>query len=301
MSSPGKLVSALLGLLVAVPLAAQRPKPSPEPAQQLVRDVIWNELHDTEQSHWEYLSIQTRSGQTLIREQVETSQGPVFRVLERNGTPLDTAQRQREARRVAAYVHDPSAVARIRRDHQQDQARLSSIMRMLPQAFLFQYQGVPSGDVARLSFRPNPAFVPSGYDARVVHALAGAMTVNLRYKRMIDIHGVISQTVNFGYGVLGYVDQGGTFEIHRRQVSPNHWKTDLVDVHVKGRILMLRNVSKDEREARSGFHRVAENTTLAQAKQLLSQAAANSPLRAQLGASAGAQQSVTLPGVSSDR
>ncbi len=293
MPSPGKLVSALLGLLFVIPLPAQQPKPSQETAQQLVRDVIWNELHDTEQSHWEYLSIQTRSGQTLTREQVETSQGPVFRVLDRNGTPLDAAQQQREARRVAAYIHDPSAIARIRRDHQQDQARLISIIRMLPQAFLFQYLSAPSGDIVRLTFRPNPAFVPSGYDARVVHALAGTMTVNRRYKRMIDMHGVISQTVNFGYGVLGDVDQGGSFEIHRCQVSPSHWKTDLVNVQVKGKLLMFKSVSRNEREARREFRRVAKNTTLAQAKHLLSQAAADATLQAQLAANSGQQPAAT--------
>jgi len=295
MPPPGQIVAALLGLAVALPIAAQQPKSTPESAQQLVRDVIWNELHDTERlSRWEYLSARTSAGQTLLREQVETSQGPVFRTLRRNGAPLTAAEQQREARRLDAYIHNPSAVARIRRDDRQDEARLASILRIIPQAFLFEFQGAPSGDVARLRFRPNPAFVPAGYEARIVHALAGAMTINLRYKRMIDIRGVVSQPVNFGYGLLGYVDQGGTFEIHRCQVSATHWKTDLVEVHVQGRLLMLKSVSKDEREARSDFRRVAENMTLAQAKSLLIQAADNRPLQAQLGAPA-------VAGVSSDR
>jgi hypothetical protein len=303
MPSPGQLVPALLATVLAVPLLAQQPKPAPEPAQQLARDVIWNELHDRgELSHWSYISTRITGGQTLLREQVETSDGPVSRVLERNGTPLDAVEQQREVRRIDAYIHDPSAIARKQRDLQQDEARLASIMQIIPQAFLFEYQGAPSGDIVRLSFRPNPAFVPSGYDARILHALAGTMTVNLCQKRMVDMQGAISQPVDIGYGLLGSVNSGSTFEIHRCQVTPAHWMTDLMDVHVRGRLLMLRNLSKDQREARSNFHRVPENTTLAQAKSLLSHAAMQRSLQAQLVGSAGSQQTAAVAsnGVSSD-
>lgn len=295
MPIPGKLVAALLASLLALPLAAQHtqpsPQPAPEPAQQLARDVIWNELHDPDRlSHWEYLSTRIADGQTLVREQVETREGPVSRVLARNGAPLTAAQQQREARRVRAYIQDPSAIARAQRDRRQDAARLVSIMQIIPQAFLFQYQGSPSGGVARLSFRPNPAFVPSGYDARIVHALTGTMTVDLRNKRLMDIRGVISQPVAIGFGLLGSVSPGGTFEIHRCQVSPHHWKTDLVDIHVQGKLLMLKSLARDQHETRSGFRRVPQNISLAQADQLLSQAAAHQALQAQLGATPGAPQ-----------
>ncbi len=303
MPSPGQLVSALLAAILALPLAAQQSKPVPEPAQQLARDVIWNELHERDRANrWEYLSTRTMAGQTLLRERIETSDGPVSRVLERNGAPLTSAQQQREARRIDTYIHDPSAIARKQRGQQQDEVRLASILQIIPQAFLFQYEGLPSGGIARLSFRPNPAFVPSGYDARILHALAGTMTLNLRYKRLIDIRGVVSQSVDIGYGLLGSVNPGSTFEIHRCQVSPTLWQTDLVDVHVRGRFLMLKSVSKDEHEARSDFRPVPRNTTLEQADRLLRQAAADHALQAQLGVTAGAQQSaaVASAGVSSD-
>jgi hypothetical protein len=242
------------------------------------------------------------TGQNLVREQIETGEGPVFRVLERNGTPLSAAQRERENQRIAAYIQDPAAIARILRDHEQDENRLASIMRMLPEAFLFRYDGPPTGDVARLSFRPNPAFVPSGYEARIVHALTGTLTVNLRWKRMIDMTGIVSQPVDFGYGLLGHVDPGGTFQIHRCQVSPTHWKTDLVAVHVQGKILMFKTVSKNEREARSDFRPVPVDMTLAQASQLLSQAAADPSLQAQLAMfGTSAPPPVGVAGISSDQ
>lgn len=309
MPTPGQFAAALLLAALTLPAisrpAAAQTTPPTEPAARLVRDVIWNELHDSESlSHWEYLSDRTVDGQERVSEQVETRSGPVYRILERNGAPLTASQQQQESRRVAAYIHDPSAVARIERDHRQDEARLASIMRLLPTAFVYRYAAPPSGDTVTLAFQPNPAFIPSGYEARILHALTGTMTVNLRYKRMIDISGSVSQQVNFGYGLLGHVDQGGTFRIHRTQVSPRHWKTDLVAVHVQGKLLMFHTISKDEREARSDFQPVPLDMTLAQADRLLSSAAADPAVLAQLAATPATTDSAAsgaAPAVSSDR
>lgn len=275
MPAPGRIASAIAVACAALQLSAQTAplrRPALEPPRQLVRKVIYNELHDSERdSRWEYLSHQITSSHNIVREQIETRQGPVFRILERNGQPLDSSEQSAEDERLAGYIHDPDAVAHVLRDHEEDQARLATIMRMLPQAFLYTWDGPPQGDIGRLSFRPDPAFQPDGYEARIVHDLSGTLTVNLRLRRMIDIQGTLAQRIDFGYGFLGHVDQGGRFEIHRVQVSPTHWKTDLVDVHVEGKILMLKTVSKDERETRSEFRPVPADTTLAEARTMLAQ------------------------------
>jgi hypothetical protein len=275
MAAFGRFATVLLIATAAAPLGAQAPAPvnagNAESAHDLVRDVIYNELHDRERdSHWEYRSECVSSAENLVREQVETDQGPVFRLLARNGNPLDPVQREREDQRLAAYIHSPGQVARVKREHQEDEDRLAAVMGLLPQAFLFDYEGSPAGDRVRIAFRPDPAFTPSGYEARIVHALVGSVIVDLQQKRMIEMHGVLAERVDFGYGLLGHVEKGGAFAIHRRQVDPDHWKTDLVDVHVEGKILMLKTVSKDQREARSDFRPVPGGTTLAEARDMLS-------------------------------
>jgi len=243
-------------------------------AHDLVRDVIYNELHDREHdSHWQYRSECVSSVATLVREQVETDQGPIFRVLERNGNPLDPTQQQREDARLADYIQSPGQIARVEHEHQEDENRLGGIMELMPKAFLFEYKGSPDGDQVQVSFRPDPAFNPSGYEARIVHALEGTLTINARLKRMVEMRGVVGERVDFGYGLLGHVDKGGVFEIHRLQVSAEHWKTDLVEVHVEGKILMLKTVSKDQREARTDFRPVPHGTTLAAAREMLNEAA----------------------------
>lgn len=277
MAAFGRFATVVLMTAAAVPLCAQVSTPAPEagePARDLVRDVIYNELHDRERdSHWEYRSECVSAAENLVREQVETDKGPVFRVVAKDGNPLDAAEREREDARLDEYIHSPAQIARMQRAHEEDEARLAGIMGMLPQAFLFDYAGTATGDLVRINFRPDPAFVPSGYEARVVHALTGSLTVDARLKRMIQMRGVVAERVDFGYGFLGHVEKGGSFEIHRRQVSAEHWKTDLVDVHVEGKILMLKTVGKDQREARSNFRPVPRGTTLVEARDMLGQAA----------------------------
>jgi hypothetical protein len=147
------------------------------------------------------------------------------------------------------------------------------VIELLPRAFLFEYTGPSEGVQVRLSFRPNPAFTPASYEARIVHALGGTLVVNQRLKRLIEIDGQLIERVDFGYGLLGHVEKGGTFEIRREQVSETHWKTNLVEVHIQGKVLLFKNVTKDQRESRSDFRPVPQDISLAEAKVLLDQAA----------------------------
>lgn len=261
--------------LLGCPLIAHAVEPTPpEPAQKLVAEVIYNELHDREcDSFWLYRSVRVAGSQDVVREQVETADGPIFRVIEDHGSPLDSEERKREDARLQTLIARPGEMARARQEHLQDEARLQKVMEMLPQAFLFAYDGPPDADTVRISFWPNPAFVPAGYEARVIHVMAGTLIVNSRLKRMIDMDGRLMERVDFGFGLLGHVEKGGTFEVRREQVSAQHWKTDLVDIHIQGRVLLFKNVTQDQRESRSDFRPVPHDISLTSAKELLDQAA----------------------------
>jgi hypothetical protein len=272
----GQIVAGLLFASTLMPLRAQMkaeasaPPAASESAAELIREVVYNELHDRERdSHWEYRSECTSPSQSYVREQVETANGPIFRMIALDGTPLDAAQRLREDERLDQYIHDPGQIARVARNHQEDEQRLGAAIQLLPQAAIFEYSGDPQDGIVQLRFHPNPDFVPSGIEARIVHALEGTFTINLRFRRMIEMRGVVSERVDFGYGLLGQVEKGGVFEIHRQQVSDAHWKTDLVDIRVQGRILLLKTVGKVQREARSDFRPVAQGTTLEEARAML--------------------------------
>jgi hypothetical protein len=266
--------SFVIGLFGFGLLAQAQGRMPVQPAQQLVADVIYNELNDRGcDSFWQYGILRVSGSQHVDREQVETSDGPIFRLVKDHGIPLDAGERRREDLRLEELVQRPGAMARIRREHLKDEARMRNVIELLPQAFLFEYTGPSEGVQVRLSFRPNPAFTLASYEARIAHALGGTLVVNQRLKRLIDMDGRLIKRIDFGYSILGHVEKGGTFEIRREQVSETHWKTNLIEVHIQGRVLLFKNVTKDQLESRSDFRPVPQNISLAEAKALLDQAA----------------------------
>ena len=79
--------------------------------QQLIKDVAYNELQDRERdSFWAYDIDQKIGHDSYAKRQVETKQGPIFRILEENGKPLtdaESAQRTGPFRAFAQQSHRP--------------------------------------------------------------------------------------------------------------------------------------------------------------------------------------------------
>ncbi len=241
---------------------------------QLIKDVAYNELRDRERdSFWAYDVDQKIGHDSYAKRQVETKQGPIFRILEENGKPLTDTESRREQDRLDHLLSNPGALAKNREEHLQDEERLQRLIKLMPDAFLYEQQGAQSGDLVTYRFKPNPAFNPPTYEARVFHGMAGTIEINQRLKRFVAMQGTVIDRIDFGFGLLGYVDKGGEFKIHREQVSPTRWKTDLVDVHVSGRVILFKSVSKDHHEVRSDFQPVPTDISLNDAKRLLDQAA----------------------------
>jgi hypothetical protein len=140
-------------------------------------------------------------------------------------------------------------------------------MRLMPAAFLYDYAGV-EGNLLRVKFRPNPNYNPPTYEARVVHSLAGTILIDSQQRRLTKFSGQLINPVDFGYGLLGHIDNGGTVEIGRVEVGPSQWKTALIDIQLSGRLILFKTINKQEYEIRSDFRAVPEDLSLSQANQL---------------------------------
>lgn len=245
----------------------------PESPRDLIKEVIYNELQDRESdSFWQYRIDRKTPREDLVEVQVETRYGPIYRIVSSGGRPLSELQQREENIRLDGLLHSPSEQARVERQYEQDEERLRRMMRLMPDAFAYDYEGIEQGgNVVRLKFQPNAGFNPPTFEARIFHSLGGTLWINLQQKRMLHLKGQILDRVDFGYGLLGRIEKGGAFEIQREPVSQTHWKTDLVDVHVAGRVILFRSITKDQHEVRSGFKQVPTGITLQQAKGLLDQ------------------------------
>jgi hypothetical protein len=263
---------ALAGALLLCPaLRAQSPT---ESTHDLIKDVVYNELQERRQvSLWQFRVDKRVASQSTVAQEIETRSGPVYRVLMRQGKALDLAAQKKETERLNNLLRNPAEQARMKQEHQAEEERLQRLMAAMPDAFIFSYDGTTDGNL-RLTFRPNPAYSPPTYETRVYHALTGEIWIQPEQKRLVKLDGHIVNEIDFGFGLLGRIEKGGSFQIEREQVSDKRWKTSLLDVHVSGRIVFFKAISKDQHEVRSAFQPVAENLSVQDAVAMLDATAA---------------------------
>jgi hypothetical protein len=260
----------LTGVLAATAVAGgAQPQPQPEPPTTLVREVVYNELHDHQRHGWWRYWIQKHSQkQTLLEEQVETEDGPITRTLLLNGRALNAVQQQQENARLEELLNSSSQRADLKQAYTADEQRIGRIVALLPEAFLYQDMGEENG-LRHFSFRPNPNFPPHSIEARIFHAMTGDLWIDARMKRMARLRGQLNENVDFGFGILGRLYKGGWFELSRTEVSPTDWKTERLEIHMSGRALLFKSIARETSEVRGGFTAVTPAMTLVQGMNML--------------------------------
>ena len=138
-------------------------------------------------------------------------------------------------------MNSPSAKRKLQRSLDAETLQGRRLFKMLPDAFVFSYAG-SDGNLVRLTFRPNPSFHPPSMEARVFHDMEGEMWIDCKQERLAGFYGHLTQTVKFGFGLLGHLDKGGHFEVRQAEVVPrplgydcykcgDHRKSSLVRDH----------------------------------------------------------------------
>jgi hypothetical protein len=163
----------------------------------------------------------------------------------------------------------------MKQDHEAEEQRLQRLIGAMPEAFIYTYDGTADGNL-RLSFQPNPAYNPSTYETRVYHALSGEIWIQPQQKRLAKIDAHIVNEIDFGYGLLGRIEKGGSFQIARQQVAENRWKTSMLYVHISGRIVFFKSINRDQDVKRSAFKPLPSNTSVQDAVTILSESLAPS-------------------------
>jgi hypothetical protein len=93
--------------------------------------------------------------------------------------------------------------------------------------------------------------------------------IDPQQKRLAKFSGQSIENVQFGYGILGHIDKGGTIEMGRVQVGPSEWKTALINIRISGRVVFFKTIAKQQYETRSDFQPVSSDLSREQASRLL--------------------------------
>jgi hypothetical protein len=262
---------ALITLLTSGWPSIAQSAPAQQTPVQVVTAMVQNEKQARQhRTFFRYTSVErsARTGGHLWKENVvETPAGLLRRLVAEDGKPLAPDRAAQEDRRIAALIADPDALRDADADRRADEARMGRILDILPTVFLFTADGM-QGDCLRIAFRPNPAFTPSNYDERIVHGLAGTILIRMPAERLCGIEGHLLDRVSFGFGILGHIEKDSRFRVIRAPVTAADWKNSKIEVHVDGKILLLKSISRDTDAAHSGAEPLPPNLSLAQAAAL---------------------------------
>jgi hypothetical protein len=256
------------------------------PPNDLVRQVVNSELKAEGGDHvrWMYLAQSDKqNGSKEVDKVVETCQGSLRRPVEIDGREPTAEEQQRADQVIQQLTHDSGALQKAQKESKDDRERTQRMLTMLPDAFLFTY-AEDRGDLVKLNFAPNPKFDPPTREAEVFHSLEGYVWVQRKQTRLAEIAGRLTHKVKFGGGLLGHLDEGGTFDVKQTEVAPGTWKLTQMNINMTGRVLFFKTIAEQEKNTRSDFSRVPDNLTLVEAADILqkqaTQARVNQPGKA---------------------
>lgn len=272
----GSLFTVLLLGFAAWPLAAQTLS---VPPVQLVRETVHNELSpDLHGPRYMFCDHKQSPNNSQTKLMVETSQGMAGMIIAENDRPLSPEQKQSEAARIQRFINNPAELRRKQKQEKEDGDRVTRIMKALPDAFLYEYDGTTEGsqsigkvghELIRLKFKPNPDYDPPSHVEQVLTQMSGVLLIDAEEHRIAEIDGVLANDVTFGWGIFGHLDRGGHFFVQQADIGGDHWEITRMDLSFTGKILLFKSLSIKSSEVSSDFQLVPSNLTFAEGVELL--------------------------------
>ena len=250
-------------------VSAKQPQGSEASALQEVRQAVSAELqaNQTDKSIWTYRETNITPEKHAAYTAIETQQGTLRRLIELSNHPLSPQATAVETHRIQNYVNDPAAQARARKAAAHDGAQAEELLKMLPDAFIWTRSG-ENGDLLTLNFRPNPDFDPPDMQSRVLGIMIGQMIISKDSHRIRTLRGKLSDDVRIGWGILGKLDRGGTFDVERRMVGDGYWQITETHVHIGGHALLFHTIGQQEDDVKTDW-KPSTAHTLQEAEQQL--------------------------------
>jgi hypothetical protein len=264
----GRWATVLICLTATGGLRAQ----SSNAAKQVVDTMLTHESDPAEhRNRYMYLSEERsdRTGGHLWRERViETSMGKVRLLLAEDGKQLSAARTAAERAKLADIVAHPDVFQRREQAMKHDEEHAEQMLALLRKAFLFDDPRAEGGDL-QILFRPDPAYKTQSMEERVLHAMSGTILVDQRTMQLHQIEGKIATDLNLGFGLLGTVHAGSSFNTTHEAEPGGDWKDAMENTAIEGKAMLFKEIGRNEHVVHSEFIQVRQDISLAEAVQML--------------------------------
>ncbi|HYL14813.1 MAG TPA: hypothetical protein VEV41_17350 [Terriglobales bacterium] len=270
------LSGSALVLVLSLPMVGQTSSVAPG---DLVRQTAENELkaaNDTTNFMFRSRRETPHGSQTKLF--VQTRDAMAGMLIAINDKPLNADQRRAEQARLQNLVSNPDELRRKQKQEKEDADRVTRIVRALPNAFIYEYDGIETGrpgigkqgdELVRLKFRPNPRYNPPSRVEQVVTGMKGYLLIDANQHRIAKIDGTLYRDVSFGWGILGHLDKGGQFQVDQANIADTDWEITGMNLNFTGKVLLFKSIVIKSNETYSDFRRVPSDLTFAQGVDLL--------------------------------
>lgn len=213
-----------------------------------------------------------RRGSTL-RDEIESHNGGVARLLQHNGRILTPEENEGERKRLQTLLGSNRLQQR-ERDEAKTRSSGAELLQAMPDAMQFtlapQQNPVPDVQDRQLviDFSPNPKFHPANMAQQILPALHGRAWVDLIDHQLLRVELHNSSDVNLAWGLLARVYAGGDITYEQRKFQDLYTFTHIV-MHLRIRELMLKTVNMDTDTVAGEFQRLPTSLSGDDAVRLL--------------------------------
>ncbi len=208
---------------------------------------------------------------TSTKEICETKDGAVALLISINNHPLGPADEAKEQARLNSLLSDPSKQHHRKQSQDEDAGRAIKVLRVLPNAFLYEYAGTgqgPTGPVEKFTFKPNPKFDPPDLETQVLSQMTGELWIDPAAERVARLDGHLLQDVDFGWGILGRLYKGGSVLLEQDVVGDHQWRIVHFKMIMTGRVVFKTKVF-DTTEDQDQYARVSSGLSYQRGIEIL--------------------------------
>lgn len=286
-------------MLLLPPPATARAQASPPPsvdAAALVRRAVAKRLAaDAAPQPVRFVFHKRDERHDYTQQIVETRQGDVALTIAANGQPLGPAGRQAQTDRLNNFAAHPDLQEHRHKREQADAARIDKLLRELPDAFLYHEDSIvpctttlppfvpipgeplpppPAGPIPvaqcyHLTYVPNPRFAPPDAESKILTGMAGEVWIETSHERLVRLSAHVISEVEFGWGIIGRLDKGGTIFLEQTDVGNDNWQLTRMKLNLTGKALLVKSLSFRITEEMSRFSPVPTSLDYRKAIQML--------------------------------
>lgn len=195
-----------------------------------------------------------------VRDTVESRDGPVARLILKDGKPLTQAEDAAERERLNDLIASPSGFAKHIRGDQSGKNMAIELIGFMPDAMLYTYTpGQPqltSETGTRqvvVDYAPNPNWSPPSTSAEALTGLSGRMWIDSKTRHLLRMEGTVFRAVNVGWGMVAHVYPGGKVALDQTTLGGNRLIFTRFVEQVTIRALMVKTLREDATIEASAF------------------------------------------------